>query len=227
MVDDREQRGGLVAALAERSPLPVRVGRLGIGDVEIGPRVLVERKTVRDLVASIRDGRLFRQAYALNGACKRPLLIVEGRDAVDVVGVPPDSLRGALLALTIGYRVPMLRTGSTEETAELIAHLAWQERRRLARRDGVDTAPLPGRIAADMLGVIPGVGDFRAQRLVRRFGSLGGVLAAAEADLRAVAGVGPATARAIRRAAEDRCPDDDRPSVAEESPHWRAACGSA
>ena len=40
-------------------------------------RVLIERKTARDLVDSLIDGRLIHQARRLHAAAPRPLLIVE------------------------------------------------------------------------------------------------------------------------------------------------------
>ncbi len=82
-VDDREAAGGLVAEVAARWS-PTFVGRLEIGDVEVGARVVVERKTVPDLVASLHDGRLFEQAAAMDRAWARPLLVVEGEDAYEV-----------------------------------------------------------------------------------------------------------------------------------------------
>ncbi len=60
-VDANESRSGLAKLLAESWDY-VRVRRLDVGDVAIGPNVLVERKTTDDFLASIGDGRLFRQA---------------------------------------------------------------------------------------------------------------------------------------------------------------------
>jgi hypothetical protein len=62
IVDDREGRSGLAAAIAARGR-DVTVARLDVGDVAIGDRVLVERKSIADFVASVVDRRLFDQAY--------------------------------------------------------------------------------------------------------------------------------------------------------------------
>ena len=93
----------------------------------------------------------------------------------------------------------MLRTGSLAETAQWIAAIAVREERRLARLTKPDE-PREARVAMDLLGAIPGVGDCRARRLLECFGSARAVLAATEDDLGAVPTVGPATARAIREA---------------------------
>jgi len=203
-VDDRENPSGLPAVLSAIWPR-VAVGRLPVGDIEIGSRILVERKTVHDFVASLADGRLFSQAYALNGACQRPLLIVEGTDPTPLMNVPVQSLRGALLTLAVGYRIPVLRTDHVQETAVFVAQLARQEARRTERwaeRDATPPQRKQQRVAMDVLGAIPGVGDLRARQLIDRFGAVRAVLAASEADLTDVPDVGPATARSVRRAAE-------------------------
>ena len=77
VVDANESRRGLAELLAE-SWDGVEVRRLPVGDVAIGERVLVERKTTDDLLASLADGRLFRQARFLAARAPRPIVIQEG-----------------------------------------------------------------------------------------------------------------------------------------------------
>jgi Fanconi anemia group M protein len=198
VVDGREGRSGLPEAVASVWPRTF-AGRLPVGDVEIGPRVLVERKTVSDFVLSLEDGRLFRQAMALTRTSVSPLLVVEGEDPFDAARLPPEALRGVLLTLLVGYRLPILRTGSLEETALSVARIARHEERRLARRETAEPArPTAARRAMEILASIPGVGDRRARKLLSSFGSVAAVTAAPEEDLLAAPGIGPATARAIR-----------------------------
>jgi Fanconi anemia group M protein len=207
VLDHREVPSGLADRVASRWP-SVRVGCLEVGDVRVGPRVLIERKTLSDFAASVRDGRLFRQAYALVGASSRPMLILEGTDASDLVGVSPESLRGLLLSLAIGYRVPVLRTSSVEETAEYLARIARREQRR-RWKPGDARVVTEGARALDVLAAIPGVGESRALSLLGTFGSVAGVAAAEEKALRQVEGIGRVLARAlvrILRGAEARPP---------------------
>jgi Fanconi anemia group M protein len=203
VIDDRENSSGLAAAVS-RWWEPVCVGRLPVGHVEIGPVVLVERKTVSDFVLSLEDRRLFRQLAALSRASRRPLLIVEGEDALDAGALDPLALRGVLLTVTVGFRVPMLRTSSVADTAIHIAHIARQEARRAARRATDDSPPGRIRAAIAVLAAIPGVGDWRARRLLESFGSLRGVFEAGEEELAGTPGIGPATVESLRRTAEAR-----------------------
>lgn len=85
-VDTFERRSGVVEALAA-SGVEVEIGRLPIGDYDVGNGVLVERKTVADLHLSIERGRLWRQIGALRRLARLPYLIIEGPSST------PDRLR--------------------------------------------------------------------------------------------------------------------------------------
>ena len=156
VVDHRERASGLIEEVRDLWT-PVGVATLPMGNVAIGTRVLIERKTVHDFVVSLRDDRLFRQLYALRGESARPLLIVEGADSLPAAGVGAEALRGVLLSVMVGYGIPMLRTRDTGETAVFVAHIARREQRRLCR---ARPKPKVGPLA--VLAAIPGVGEERA-----------------------------------------------------------------
>ena len=199
VIDDREVPSGLATAVSALWS-PTLVGRLPVADIEIGQRLLVERKTIADFAASLEDGRLFRQARALSRTSPRPLMILEGEDGFDLLGIPPNALRGVLLTLLVGYRIPILRTNSVTETAVSLAQLAGQEQKRIERLKTTGrNERTAARTALDVLGTIPGIGDEKARRLIKGLGSLREVVTASEEELRRVPGVGPQTARQVRR----------------------------
>lgn len=201
VVDDREQAAGLADVLATRWS-PVYTARLDVGDVEIGPRIVVERKTVADFAASLADGRLFHQARRLAAGVEAPLLVVEGADGLPTHPRPATALRGVLAALLVGFRLSLLRTLSRDETVEFLVTIARHESRRQARTSSGTSPPRPAqRVQLDVLGAIPGIGDVRARRLLRRFGSVPAVLGAPSDARTEVEGVGPTSAAAIRAAA--------------------------
>jgi len=213
-VDHRERPSGLVDLLLPLWPR-IAVGTLGIGDVHVGPRVLIERKTVPDLVQSIADGRLFRQLYAMCGESARPLLVIEGSTPIPVAGLDAESLRGVLLSVAVGYRVPMLRTMSTQETAVCIARLAAHEERRLAR-DAHRRPQATGPLA--VLASIPGVGEERAAALLARFGSVRQIFNTPRAALEEVPGIGPETARAVEHIGRRPSPPANPPACPARNP---------
>ncbi|MEO8007181.1 MAG: ERCC4 domain-containing protein [Betaproteobacteria bacterium] len=60
-VDDRESGSPMLPALRACADFHVTVARLPLGDYRVDGRFLFERKTLTDLVAAIKDGRLFRR----------------------------------------------------------------------------------------------------------------------------------------------------------------------
>jgi len=201
VVDDRETRAGLADVLG-RTGLTIEIARLPVGDVAIGTRILVERKTTADFAASIVDHRLFDQAYALRGACSRPLIVIEGDDALGFGRVPVDRARGALTALLVSYGIPLLRTHSIDDTAAWIGLIVARETRRLERIARASKRREESRTALDVLCAIPGIGPRRAANLVKHIGSPRAVFNAEQRTLRDVPGVGPVVARRIEDAAD-------------------------
>lgn len=77
-VDDREREAPVVALLGRRDDLVLSVERLALGDYFTKQSSLVARKTLRGLVVSVKDGRLFRQGCRLAGSSVRTRLLLEG-----------------------------------------------------------------------------------------------------------------------------------------------------
>jgi hypothetical protein len=69
-VDYSEGHSALLDALRRSGEFEVRMVRLAAGDYLVNSEVLVERKTIRDLAASLVDGRLLPQVARL--ACLGP-----------------------------------------------------------------------------------------------------------------------------------------------------------
>jgi Fanconi anemia group M protein len=76
--DDRECKSGVIKALGKIENVDVDIRRLSLGDYQIGDRVIVERKTLKDFAISIIDGRLFKQAIRLANSSFIGVLILEG-----------------------------------------------------------------------------------------------------------------------------------------------------
>lgn len=125
-IDHREGKSALAARLRQEG-LTVEVVNLPVGDIRISDRILIERKTSRDFVDSLLDGRLLDQATRLVGAAPRAMLILEGSDLFQHRAVSGQAIMGALATLTLDYGLPVVTSSDTAETARFVAVSARRE----------------------------------------------------------------------------------------------------
>jgi len=202
VVDHREQAPQLLALLREQYEFGVQIRQLQWGDYLIEPDTAVERKTTRDFLLSILDGRLFKQAYGLTH-CEvlfYPVLLLEGPafDCLDV-DVALAAANGALVTLAQTFRLPVLRSADQEESAWYLARLHAQ-RRRLGQRAGGRHGYRPKRLQMQKLHILralPGVGAKLAEQLLEHFGSVAAVMAASPTELASLKGIGSKKAQVI------------------------------
>jgi len=76
-VDYRETASGITDLLKNNGAL-VEIAKLSYGDYIINDTITVERKTAKDFLISIIDGRLFNQLSNLKKFCNHPILLIEG-----------------------------------------------------------------------------------------------------------------------------------------------------
>lgn len=76
VVDVREFRSALPSLLHGNSMIIVPC-QLTVGDYILTPDICVERKSVRDLITSLKNGRLYNQAETMLQYYKNPLLLIE------------------------------------------------------------------------------------------------------------------------------------------------------
>jgi ERCC4-type nuclease len=201
VVDDREAHSPILKILEESPRLDVQIERLEVGDYLVNRRCVFERKTLPDFAASIADGRLFVQAQKLAGLPDPAAIILEGQ-ASDLAATQMrrESFQGAIVSLSLIFRLPVLRARDPSETAQLIIYAAEQMRRHES-----DQSPRYGRrpnrkrkAQLWLLQGLPGVGPARALQLIEAFGSVQAVMMARPYELEQVTGIGPKTAAAIR-----------------------------
>lgn len=206
LIDDRE-RGCAAAARLETLPeFSCTYQRLDLGDYQVDGKLLVERKTLRDFVASIEDGRIFRQAWRMAGGAWQPLLILEGK-ARDLNGcaMRREAMQGALLTVSLLWGIPVLRALDGAETAGLILFAARQLRRAargIVFRPGRRPRGKP-QAQFRILQGLPGVGPRRAKALLERFQNVEAVMVAEEAALMETPSIAKKTAHRIRWAVSE------------------------
>ena len=198
VVDDRETSSRVVEVL-ERLGIRLILRRLELADYSIGDRVIIERKTTRDLMDTLVDRDLLSQVRALASAAARPVLIVEGGDIYTQRDIHPNAVRGVLAAIAIDLGVSVFFTKDAEETAQLIAVIARREEGghgepRLAMRKSYSSRKdAQERVIASL----PTIGLKHARLLLEHFGSIVGIAEAEEEALIRVPGIGDKRAREI------------------------------
>lgn len=208
---DHQERRSRVAELLTALGASVIEEHLPAGDYVLSEQVAVERKTAFDFVTAILQKRFYAQLQRLKAIYARPLYLIEGRQLYGLRKVHPNFIRGALARIAVDYGIPILATVGPEDTAELlylIARREQQDRQQAGVAAGVSEAGLPRgyKKAVDLRGqqlqvleALPLVGRTRAQQLMAHFGSLERLTAATEKELAQVPGIGPKTARQIKK----------------------------
>lgn len=196
----------LVDVEEDRSPVPgqlealgasVELVRLPVGDYRVAGDTAIERKSVRDLHASLVNGRLWSQLFALRRSTPRPYLVVEGSN-LDAGRVSERGVRGALLSIAESG-VTVVRSADPADTALWVFLVA----RRSEKAEALAPPRRRGRrrMAASPSGVlatVPGVSPVLANRLLTRFGSIAEIATASESDLQEVEGIGEVRAATLR-----------------------------
>ncbi|KAJ5474166.1 hypothetical protein N7475_003732 [Penicillium sp. IBT 31633x] len=76
VVDVREFRSALPSLLHGNNMIVIPC-QLTVGDYILTPDICVERKSIRDLISSLKNGRLYNQAETMLQYYKNPLLLIE------------------------------------------------------------------------------------------------------------------------------------------------------
>jgi ERCC4-type nuclease len=184
----------------------VTVKALPVGDILIGVKedgamaeggIIIERKSIRDLEASILDGRYREQRGRILAFCEenktQPMYILEGSLSSSTGRLQKSALMKFIQRLIFHYQIPVIQTASIRETAELLETMMeqWKEdptrlkqtTERITMTDGIHVhkkanAADPKQFAIACLAQCPGVSVKMAEALITQFGSLHGVISA-------------------------------------------------
>jgi DNA excision repair protein ERCC-4 len=215
VVDERERNSNIPDLLKEAGAA-IDFAQLRVGDYVVSRETAVERKTIRDLVSSIYDGRLFVQCSDLVKNYQKPLLVVQGNIA-ELAEIPDDlkeeelnrqAMRmplayDALVTVATEFRIPIIHTPSAVQTAQLLVTLV-----NRSLREGKAVGPLLRKIKKEnpvyiqqlsVLASLPGVGEKLALRMLKKFHTPIRALNASAAELATIEGFGLSRAERVRR----------------------------
>jgi len=207
VADERERASGVPEEL---SKLNVRVyfSRLPVADYVLNPELAIERKSVRDLVASVYDSRLFYQAARISAAYAKPFLLVEG-DSKEVEGLVKNlkSFYGAIANVTLAYGLRVLYTANPKETAVAIAELLNHARARPLARMPSEIPPKAKSVPQQQLYLVssmPGIGRKLAEKLLSKYGTPRRVMSLTAGELALTQGIGWKKAEKIKEMLDAR-----------------------
>ncbi len=200
VVDERERKSG-IPDLLKSIGLNIEMKTLPIGDYIVAPETIVERKSIRDLMASVFDGRLFDQCTRLKEHFENPIVLMEGNvDEIEEITENPLIFYGAISRVVLDFKIPVIPTPSAAHTAKLLVSMC-------SRKDSVQ-GPYLKKIKKSndlekqqlsSLCSLPGIGEKFAVRMLTKFGTPLKVFSATTAELAKVEGLGEARAKKIKK----------------------------
>jgi Fanconi anemia group M protein len=198
-VDYREKASGLLELL-KREDVEVEIKKISYGDYLINDSITIERKTARDFLISIIDGRLFNQLSNLRRYCINPILLIEGDPFDTDLAFDHTAIKGALISTQAIWYIPTVSSRSKKDTRDIFLMIGRQEQACM------DVVPLrggyrPKRLKSRQLFILQGlpkVGPTVAKRLLTHFRSVSGVMNATVEELMEVEGLGRISAGNIR-----------------------------
>jgi DNA excision repair protein ERCC-4 len=127
IIDERE-RNSKVPELLVKKGVSIKFRVIEVGDYIVSQRIGIERKTIRDFIKSIYDGRIFDQITRLKEKFEIPVIIVEGDLNELILFVDnPNVFRGALITLILFHNAKIFFSINEEETADYISLMAKKE----------------------------------------------------------------------------------------------------
>lgn len=201
IVDHRETRNGVFLSL-EKKDAKIDRQQLKTADYICSERVCVERKTVPDFIQSVIDRRLFKQLSEMRECFENPLLILEGNPELLFLerNVHPNMIRGVFASLAIDYKIPIIWTRNSEETANQIYWLAYREQAR-GKNLPVIRSPRRFQRVSDMqeflISGLPSINSKLSRNLLMKFKTPKRVFAAKQERLMKVDGIGKEKAKKI------------------------------
>lgn len=206
-LDTRESE--LIKLLTNTERLSVK--QLQVADIWIGVTeedkmseggLIIERKSIKDLEASILDGRYREQRGRILSYCQenktQPMYILEGSLSSNTGRLQKKAIMKFINRLIFHYQIPVAQTASVQETAELVQALVeqWKEDPNSLKRtselvkvtDGIHIQKKANAADYKQFGIsclaqCPGVSVKMAEALIEAFGSLKGVIDAPVKDI--------------------------------------------
>lgn len=200
VADERERKSGIPGFLRSVG-LDLEMKTLPVGDYIVAPETVVERKSIRDLMSSVFDGRLFDQCSRLKEHFEHPVVLMEGNvDEIEDIAENPLVFYGAISSVVLDFKIPIIPTPSAVHTAKLLVSLC--SRKNVAKGPylkKIKKSPDLERQQLSVLCSLPGIGEKFAVKMLEKFGTPLKAFSATAAELAKVEGLGQVRAKRIKK----------------------------
>jgi len=128
IIIDYREKNSLVASELVKLGFEIEFQQLPVGDY-IANGAIVERKTFSDFISSMISRHLISQLQELQ-QYEDKILIIEGMEGEQLYedkkseGMNANAIRGFLLSIVLKFRVPIIFSKNSEDTAKFISVLA-------------------------------------------------------------------------------------------------------
>ncbi|GBE19741.1 MAG TPA: hypothetical protein ENG87_01970 [Candidatus Pacearchaeota archaeon] len=190
LIDYRE-KNSLVASELVKLGFEIEFKELKVADYII-KGVAIERKTVNDFISSMINRRLIGQLEGLQQYNDK-LLIIEGIDEQELYndheinGMNPNSVRGFLLSILLKYKVPIMFTKDSSDTAKFIAVIS----RKKERETPLNVMKKSFNKKEQLQFIIesfPGIGPKTAKLLLKKFRTIQNIINGTQDKLNKIIG---------------------------------------
>jgi len=188
IVDNREKNSLVLAELISGC-MEVELKHLEVADYIIGDTA-IERKTISDFISSIMNKRLLQQ---LNGLQQYPsrLIIIEGMDEHEFYndknegGIHANAIRGMILSIIFDFATPVIFTKDSADTAKFLMVLAkrFEKKKQEISFNQKRRARSVQEQQQFIIEGFPGIGPVSAKALLKKFGTIKGVINATPEEL--------------------------------------------
>lgn len=200
VVDERERKSG-IPDLLKSVGLNIEMKTLLLGDYIVAPETVVERKSIKDFLASVFDGRLFDQCSRLKEHFENPIILIEGNvDEIEEITENPLIFYGAISTVVLDFKIPLIPTPSASHTAKLLVSMC--SKKDIPRGPYLKKIKKSSDLERQQLSSLcslPGIGEKFAVRMLEKFGTPLKVFTATTAELAKVEGLGEARAKKIKK----------------------------
>ena len=214
VVDEREKKSG-IPDLLRATGINVEMKMLPVGDYIVAPETIVERKTIRDMMSSIFDGRLFDQCQRLKENYQFPILLIEG-DVDEIEELIEFYFKnrngnmekksggtwfyGVISSVVIDFRIPIIHTPNALHSTKLLISMCTRKEtikgpflKKIKKSSDLQIQQI------SVLSSLPGVGEKIAIRMLEKFGTPLKVLSASTTELSKITGLGEARAKKLKK----------------------------